>query len=271
MSASARVVVIGASCAPPRWRARCAREWRSSPKMIDDVGEIALGRAAHDIGRGRPVCAHPHVERTVEAEREAALGLVELHRGHADIHHDAVDRIDALRRADLGELGEAILDQRQPAAGASTSSAPPAIAVRSRSMRDHAGSRHVEDRAAVAAGTEGRVDIDAAVARREVVDGLTAKHGNVRSRRSCAMPADRPAGLASEIGDEQAHNASNDSASRRFHDPTPVQHGYRARSSRATNPVFPLEFVGQPWDFERKIRFGRLRTRVGSSSLSNGP
>ena len=67
-------------------------------------------------------------------------------------------------------------------------------------------------------------------------------------RQACRSPRRIP----SEIGDEQAHNASNDSASRRFHDPTPVQHGYRARSSRATNPVFPVELVGQPWDFEPK-------------------
>src|SRR5262249_32447758 len=39
---------------------------------------------------------------------------------------------------------------------------------------------------------------------------------------------------------------------RRFHDPTPVQHGYQARSSRVANPVFPAEFDGQPWDFEPK-------------------
>ena len=43
---------------------------------------------------------------------------IELHRGDADIHHDAVDRINALRGADLGEVGEAILDQGQPAIGA---------------------------------------------------------------------------------------------------------------------------------------------------------
>ena len=62
--------------------------------------------------------AHPHVERAAEPEREAALGLIELHRGDADIHHDAVDRVDALRGADLGEVGEAVLDQGQPAIGA---------------------------------------------------------------------------------------------------------------------------------------------------------
>ena len=83
---------------------------------IDDVGEIGLGGLGDHIGRGRAVLAHPHVERAVETKREAAPGLVELHRGHPDIHHDAVDRSDALRGANLGQIGKAVLDQGEPAA-----------------------------------------------------------------------------------------------------------------------------------------------------------
>ena len=60
--------------------------------------------------------AHPHVERAAETKREAALGLVELHRGHPDIHHDAIDRIEALRGANFGKMGKPVLDQGQPAA-----------------------------------------------------------------------------------------------------------------------------------------------------------
>ena len=54
-------------------------------ERLDDVGEIALGRRRDHIGGGRAGVAHAHVERTVEPEREAALGLVELHRGDAEI------------------------------------------------------------------------------------------------------------------------------------------------------------------------------------------
>jgi hypothetical protein len=61
--------------------------------------------------------AHPHVERAAEPERETTRGLIELHRGNPDIHHDAVDRFDALRGADFGEIGEAVFDQGQPAIG----------------------------------------------------------------------------------------------------------------------------------------------------------
>ena len=149
---------------------------------IDDVGEIGFRRARDDVGRGRAGLAHPHVERTVETEREAALGLVELHRGDADIHHDAVDGIDALRRTDLGEIGKAVLDQRQPARGAfdqlEAAGNRRAVAI----DRDDAGSRHIQDRAAVAAGAEGGVDIDAAIARARDLDRLAAEHGDMTRR-----------------------------------------------------------------------------------------
>ena len=59
-------------------------------ELEDDIGEIALARLRHHVGGARAVDAHAHVKRPVEPEREAALGLVELHRGHAEIEHDAV-------------------------------------------------------------------------------------------------------------------------------------------------------------------------------------
>ena len=118
MSASARVVRIGASARARTMARATARAWRSSPSDRDDGGEIALGRLRHHIGRARPGRAHAHVERAVEAEGEAALGLVELHRRHAEIEHDAVDRVVAETARHRFEIGEAILDQRQPAARA---------------------------------------------------------------------------------------------------------------------------------------------------------
>jgi hypothetical protein len=87
-----------------------------------------------------------------------------------------------LSRADLGEVGETIFNEGQPARrawdelGAALDRSTVAI------NGNHLGSRHVEDRAAVAAGTKGRVDIKATFARGEVVDGLAAKNGDVRSR-----------------------------------------------------------------------------------------
>ena len=85
---------------------------------VEDVGEVGLGCRRDHVGRRRAGMAHPHVERAIEAKREAALGLVELHRGHADVDHDAIDRVDALRGADFGKIGEPVLEQREPAVGA---------------------------------------------------------------------------------------------------------------------------------------------------------
>ena len=75
--------------------------------MIEDVGELRLRSLVDEIGGARPVALHAHVERAVVAEREAALGLVELHRRHADIEHDAVDGLEALLARDLVEIAEA--------------------------------------------------------------------------------------------------------------------------------------------------------------------
>ena len=87
-----------------------------------------------DIGRACALAAHAHVERAIEAEREAAPGRVELHRRNAEIEHDAVDRLEAGIARNRVEIGEAIFDQRQAAFAPATRSAPSAMAVWSRSM-----------------------------------------------------------------------------------------------------------------------------------------
>ena len=156
---------------------------------IDDVSKIGLGGLRHDIRRRRPVMAHPHVERTAEPEREAARRLIELHRGHADIHHDAVHRRRTLRRADVCKIGESVLDQGQPAAGpidqieSAGNGRPVAVDA------DDPGSRDSEDRAAVAAGAEGRVDIDATVPDIEHFDRLAAENGDMAWRSRAHAPS----------------------------------------------------------------------------------
>ena len=44
-------------------------------------------------------------------------GFVDLHRRDADVEHDPVDALMAVRAGDPVEVGEAALDQRQPRAG----------------------------------------------------------------------------------------------------------------------------------------------------------
>ena len=123
--------------------------------------------------------AHPHVERTIEAKREAAIGLVELHRGHADIHHDAVDALDALCCANLGQIGEAVLDQCQPAARLIDQIEPGRDRGPVAVDADHPCAGEIENGPAIAAGPEGGVEIDAAVAGLEHLDGFAAQHGNM--------------------------------------------------------------------------------------------
>src|SRR3954453_2093294 len=106
---------------------------------------------------------HPHVERTAEPERKTAPGLVELHLGDPDIHHDAIDRLHALRIADLGEIGKPVLDQGQPATAAIDQIEPAGNRRPVAVDADDAGSAGFKDRAAVAAGAEGSVEINAAV------------------------------------------------------------------------------------------------------------
>ena len=104
----------------------------------DDVGKVALGRRIDDVGGARPSPLMRMSSGPSLPEGEAALGLVELHRRDAEVEHHAVDRVMAAARAQRVEIGEPVLHQRQPAARLSTSSAPAAIALGSRSMRDDA-------------------------------------------------------------------------------------------------------------------------------------
>ena len=101
MSASARVVVIGASARASHDRARDVAGEALLAERRDDLREVALGGRIDQIGRARARAAHAHVERAVVAEREAALGLIELHRGDAEVEQDAVDRLMAEIARDL--------------------------------------------------------------------------------------------------------------------------------------------------------------------------
>ena len=150
---------------------------------------------------------------------EAALRLVELHRGHADIHRHAVDLGDA-------GLGHSRRPFRRSGAGAARGAAgllsfrpmrcPAAIASGSRSKAWTVAPR-IEDGAGVAARAEGRVDDDVARLRVERVDHFVQQDGDMGSgarslpapfRLGAAHPRPRPgtarAGLASRRPSRQA-------------------------------------------------------------------
>ena len=123
------------------------------------------------------------------AIRSAAVGLVELHRGYPDVHHDAIDRRDALRGANIGEIGEPVLDQCEPAARPLNEIEPARYRRPVAVDADDAGSSHLEDSPAVATGAKGGVEVNAAVVWAQHFDRLAAKHGNMAWGRRIHAPA----------------------------------------------------------------------------------
>ena len=157
------------------------RDARSSPKQIEDIGEILLVGRVDDVGGARAFPAHAHVERSVLPEREASIGFVELHGRDADIQNNAVETRNPRRVGNLAEGSEACLVQREARV----------VGGQRRRCRNGAwvaiepqnpGSRNGEDRPAVPTGAERSVEIHAASARRQGCDSLLAEHGNVPGR-----------------------------------------------------------------------------------------
>ena len=119
----------------------------------------AKGALVDDIGGTGTLAAHAHVERAVLGEGETPLGFVELHRGHADIEHHAID-CGRCRSAP----SRCSMSAKRPSSNvsrpgnAATSAAPAAIASGSRSMAKTRVSRRLQNGAAVAPCSEGAVD-----------------------------------------------------------------------------------------------------------------
>ena len=87
-----RVRSIGAS-RPRRTIARAMRRAkRSSPSAEQRVGDLALAMRArsHCAAVWSGLVVHPHVERSILHEAEAALGCVELRRRNTEIEQHAV-------------------------------------------------------------------------------------------------------------------------------------------------------------------------------------
>ena len=151
----------------------------------NDIGEIALARAGDHIGRARAVAAHAHVERSVEAEGEAALGAIELHGRDAEVEHHAVGFREAGIVRGVIEIGKPLLDQREAAIGGLHQ----IRAGRDRALvaidADNFAIGGGEDGARIAAGAEGGVDIDAAVMHVEHGKRRRAQHRNMAGHAAC--------------------------------------------------------------------------------------
>src|SRR5437868_10527951 len=238
---------------------------------VDDIGEIGLGSLCDDIRGGRAVMAHPHVERTTEPKRKTALGLVELHRGHPNIHDDAVDRLHALASANFGKIGKPALDQRQSAARPIDEIEPAGNRRAVTIDADDTRLRCLEDRSAITAGPERGVDKDTAVPWRKHIERFAAQDGNVTPRGTHARP---PGAIPVKPWKLAAYRAIASQISR------------RCRSFRLKNPVCgALAGPGRPKTLALKSRcnvlgchgissvkwgLGRPPKPVGCSSVSNG-
>ena len=148
-------------------------------QRADQRAELALRQAGDEVGGGFAVAAHPHVERSVLAERKPALGLVELHRRDAEVEGDAGDRPRLERPEQPLHVAERAGDQGQAAAVLRRQRLAALDRVGVAVDAEHAAARGAEDRLAIAAGAKGRVDIDRVVARAERGQNRVDQYGDM--------------------------------------------------------------------------------------------
>ena len=127
--------------------------------MKQDVGDRPLVLVAEDVGGRPPLRFHPHVDGSVESQREAARRLIELHRRNPDIEHNPIGSLDAEALCDHIELAEAGFRELKAAAGRSCESGAGAnrrwVAV----DRDHPRAA-IEKGARITPGAERGIDVN---------------------------------------------------------------------------------------------------------------
>ena len=142
------------------------RAKRSSPNARISSASSVSGRLATRSAALSPCAAHSHVERPVEAERETALGVVELHRGDPEIERDPGDR-PALAGASSCTISPKRPSKAAGARGAARPARRRGAPPRDRGRCRRPGTGRREQRLAVAAVAKGSVDVNRAVARRQ--------------------------------------------------------------------------------------------------------
>ena len=147
--------------------------------MEQDIGDFGFVRMVDEIGGAGAFPGHAHVERPVALEGEAALGLVELHRGDADVEGDAVDPVDAVRGKRLTHPGESFRNKRQalPARGSQRLSCLDRFGIAIEG--DDAGRSLIQDGLGVAARAERAVHMRLAGGDGERMDDLFGEDGNM--------------------------------------------------------------------------------------------
>ncbi|MNJ55139.1 hypothetical protein D3C77_506130 [compost metagenome] len=131
-----------------------------------------------DVGGGRPLVAHAHVQRPVAHEGEAALGLVQLHGRDADVEDHAVQPGLAAVREGLGQAREGGADQLEAIREVARHGLGEGLHRRV-AIQGHDLGAALQDGAGVAAGAEGGVDDDVARLGIERRDHLGQQDGGV--------------------------------------------------------------------------------------------
>ena len=255
---------------------------------VDDVGEIGLrGRARprrpRSARRGPSAC---RAGRRAGTRSRARPGrAASTRRRHPSPRRRPASTPCAAQTSARLENRSSTSVSRPP--DCSTRSKPPAIAVRSRSMPITRVPAAARIGARIAAGAEGGVDIDAAGARCEPVDGFTAEHGiwragparssarapTARRCRAAPRPHQRPdpdppdatcaASFACHIHAlrrcRQARGAT--AGDLRRQPPSTCRAGRQSRALR-------MGLEGLPWVSSVRGSLGRAQ-RTGCSPLSN--
>ena len=126
------------------------------------LGDFVLGGAVEPLGGADSAArVHAHVERAIAAETEAPVLVLKLRRGQAEIENHAVDAAGEAAVFDFGaQVTEAAVDNAEPGlGGAHFARGGNRLWVPVERQQPTGGAEALENRRAVAAAAEGRVDV----------------------------------------------------------------------------------------------------------------
>src|SRR5690606_24086123 len=150
------------------------------PQHVGDLALLGLGQPLGGALAG--IGVHPHVERAVAAEAEAALGHVELRRGHAQVEQYPVQ--PAGGGIPPGEVGEAAAEDRH-------ARVRPELAFGDRNrfgilvhhQQPSSGAELVEHAPRMAAAAERAVEVGSIPTHPQAFQDLPVHHGKVAGSR----------------------------------------------------------------------------------------
>ena len=125
---------------------------------IKYICQIGFAQTIDRIGGTGPVLRHAHIQRPGLGKGKATLGLVDLHRGHADIEHDTVNPLTTGIIGSLLELGERTGVKEEALTELGGKGVDTNLNGRVPVDRDEIDSGRLQNGATITAGAEGAVD-----------------------------------------------------------------------------------------------------------------